>query len=90
MTITNHTCISLTCNSCGEVFEYDGVRLHFDTLGEAQTTASEHEWVVHNDGTAFCTKTLCSPLCECDDCDDEDCPGYDECPKCPRHGEVTA
>jgi hypothetical protein len=50
------TCVALSCNACGEYFNYDGEgsEQHYESLTEAVVAARYAEWIAHPDGFALC------------------------------------
>lgn len=57
MTITNITCIELTCSGCGAEIEIDGTTCHFADIASARAQSAEYDW--WNDG---------ADIDVCDDC----------------------
>jgi hypothetical protein len=82
------TCVSVTCDPCGNPLEYDDHIPHFNTEADAMDAAREYDWIRIRDGKVYCSS--CEPKapdCRCEDgnCDADMClPG---CP-CERHEEI--
>lgn len=58
MPIRTHTCLTVTCNACGQPlhdFEFEAP-IHFDTLAEALKTARHYRWSVVLGDQFVCTE----------------------------------
>lgn len=86
MGFPEETCFTAVCDKCGERFEDDGYTAHFTTVQAASSSVEDADWLVKADGSVYCDRDGCQPTCTCDDCEKLDCPGWQECPECPRHG----
>jgi hypothetical protein len=54
MTATTRTCVTITCDVCGDAWEGDGGAWHWENLTEARETASNDNWYIGADGVAIC------------------------------------
>lgn len=52
--IKTHSCVTLTCDVCGEEFTYDGILMHYPDLAEAASNAEGDDWFVTASGYAVC------------------------------------
>lgn len=57
MTATPSTCITISCDVCGENLQDDLV-LHFDDIPDARTAAGHYGWFVAKDGRALCSASV--------------------------------
>jgi len=54
MPIKTHTCLTLTCDVCGESYEPDDYSVHFADLAEARDCTRAEGWTVTFDRKVVC------------------------------------
>lgn len=82
MTFKTTACITIHCDECGVVLDYDDHIPHFETEAKALEAAETYDWFVKG-GKHLCDDH--SPVCSCDDCDHTPPCGYEVCSSCERH-----
>ena len=54
MPIKTHTCLTLTCDICGEKYEPDDCTVHFRDITEARDCTRTESWTVTADHKVIC------------------------------------
>lgn len=54
MPIKTHTCLTLTCDVCGEQYEPDDYAVHFRDIPEARDCTRREGWTVTADRKVIC------------------------------------
>ncbi|MFV8127499.1 hypothetical protein [Streptomyces syringium] len=56
MSIKTHTCVTITCDVCGEPCAPDDYAVHFASAAEARRLARFYGWLVTGDGHVICNE----------------------------------
>jgi len=54
MPVRSHTCLTLTCDVCGQPYKPDDYDVHFANLTEARTLSRPDGWTITADRKVFC------------------------------------
>lgn len=54
MPVRTHTCLTVTCDVCGEKYQPDDYTVHFANLAEARDLTRPEGWTITADRKAIC------------------------------------